>query len=59
MGETKSFVYLEIDQYEELVSRSTQLAMIEKAYKELASSYKFDDFVNVLLGEPAPEDEHK
>lgn len=51
MGESKSFVYLDVDQCEELVSRSTQLAMIEKAYKEL-KSYKFDNFMGVLLGEP-------
>lgn len=51
MSESKSFVYLDVDQYEELVSRSTQLAMIEKAYKKL-TSYKFNDFIEVLLGEP-------
>ena len=50
MEECKVFVALEKDQYEELISRSTQLSIIEKAYKGL-KSYDFDNFVKVLFGE--------
>ena len=52
MDDHKSFVYLDADRYEELVSRSTQLFMIEKAYVEL-KSYQFDDFVKILFGAKA------
>ena len=50
MGDNKSFVYLDADRYEDLVSRSTHLFMLEKAYEEL-TSYRFDDFVKALFGE--------
>ena len=49
MDERKTFIALDIDRYEELISRSTQLAMIEKAYKDL-KSYEFDSLVKVLFG---------
>lgn len=50
MSECKVFVSLEKDQYEELISRSAQLAIIEKAYKGM-ESYRFDEFMKVLFGE--------
>ena len=48
MSECKVFVPLEKDQYEELISRSTQLEIIEKAYKGM-ESYRFDEFMKVLF----------
>ena len=36
--------------YEELISESTQLAILEKAYKGM-KSYDFDNFVKVFFGE--------
>lgn len=50
MDECKVFVALEKDQYETLISRSTQLAIIEKAYRRL-KSYDFDSFMKVLFDE--------
>ena len=50
MEERKSFVYLDADQYEELVSKSTQLAMLERAYKEL-KSYEIDVILKTIFGE--------
>lgn len=40
------FVYLS---YEELVSRSTELSIIEKAYKGM-KSYQFEEFLKSLFG---------
>ena len=48
MSECKVFGPLEKDQYEELISRSTQLEIIEKAYKRM-ESYRFDEFMKVLF----------
>lgn len=48
MDGCKVFVPLEKDQYEELIARSTQLAIIEKAYKRM-ESYRFDEFMNALF----------
>ena len=50
MEECKVFVALEKDQYEELISRSTRLSMIEKAYKDL-KIYEFENLVKVFFGE--------
>lgn len=50
MEECKAFVYLDADQYEGLVSRSTQLAMLERAYKEL-KSYEIDTILKTIFGE--------
>ena len=49
MDDRKSFVYLDADQYEELVSRSTQLAILEKAYREL-KSYELDAILKMIFG---------
>ena len=49
MEERKSFVYLDAVQYKEMVERSMQLAMLERAYKDL-KSYEFDSLVKVLFG---------
>lgn len=49
MEERKSFVYLDADRYEELVSRSTELSIIEKAYKGM-KSYQFEEFLKSLFG---------
>ena len=54
MEEYKSFVYLDIDQYEDLLSRSTQLAMLERAYKEL-KSYEVDVILRTLFGKKEEE----
>nr|DAO83690.1 MAG TPA: hypothetical protein [Caudoviricetes sp.] len=43
-------VELNKKRYEELVSESTQLAILEKAYKGM-KSYEFDNFVKVLFEE--------
>jgi hypothetical protein len=48
MSECKVFVSLEKDQYEELISRRTQLEIIEKAYKGM-ELYRFDEFMKVLF----------
>ena len=50
MDECKVFVALEKDQYEDLISKSTQLVIIEKAFKRM-ESYRFDEFLKVLFGE--------
>ena len=50
MEERKSFVYLSADRYEELVSRSTKLAMLESAYKKL-KSYENDIILKAIFGE--------
>lgn len=45
----KSFVYLSADRYEEMVSRSTEFFIIEKAYKGM-KSYQFEEFLKSLFG---------
>lgn len=45
----KSFVYLSAGRYAELVSRSTVLSIIEKAYKGM-KSYQFEEFLKSLFG---------
>lgn len=49
MDELKSFVYLDADRYEELVSRSTEFSIIEKAYMGM-KSYQFEEFLKSLFG---------
>lgn len=49
MDDRKLFVFLGTDQYEELVSRSTQLSIIEKAYMGM-KSYQFEEFLKALFG---------
>lgn len=49
MDELKSFVHLYADRYEELVSRSTELSIIEKAYMGM-KSYQFEEFLKSLFG---------
>ena len=43
-------VELNKKRYEELISESTQLSMLEKAYKDL-KSYEFENLVKVFFGE--------
>ena len=50
MEERKSFVYLDAVQYKEMVERSMQLAMLERAYKEL-KSYEIDVILKTIFGE--------
>ena len=50
MEERKSFVYLDAVQYKEMVERSMQLAMLERAYKEL-KSYEIDTILKTIFGE--------
>lgn len=50
MEERKSLVYLDADQYKELLSRSTKLEMLERAYKEL-KSYEIDAILKTIFGE--------
>lgn len=54
MDIVKSFVYLSAERYEELVSKSTELSIIEKAYMGM-KSYQFEEFLKLLFG--AKEDE--
>lgn len=42
--------YLDAYQYKELVSRSTKLEMLERAYKEL-KSYEVDAILKTIFGE--------
>lgn len=49
MEERKSLVYLDADQYKELVSRSTKLEMLERAYKDL-KSYDVDAILKTIFG---------
>ena len=48
-GRTQSLVYLDAYQYKELVSRSTKLEMLERAYKEL-KSYEIDAILKTIFG---------
>ena len=50
MEERKSFVYLDAVQYKKMVERSMQLAMLERAYKEL-KSYEIDVILKTIFGE--------
>lgn len=50
MEERKSFVYLDAVQYKEMVERSMQLAMLERAYKEL-KSYEIDVILKTIFGD--------
>ena len=50
MEERKSFVYLDAVQYKGMVERSMQLAMLERAYKEL-KSYEIDVILKTIFGE--------
>mgnify|MGYP004600972921 CR=1 FL=1 len=50
MDERKTFIALDTDRYENLISRSTKLSMLEKAYKDL-KSYEFENLVKVFFGE--------
>lgn len=49
MDECKTFIPLDVDRYEELISRSTELFIIEKAYKGM-KSYQFEEFLKSLFG---------
>lgn len=49
MDDRKLFVFLDTDQYEELISRSTQLSIIKKAYMGM-KSYQFEELLKVLFG---------
>lgn len=51
MEERKSFVYLDAVQYKEMVEKSMQLSMLERAYKEL-KSYEIDAILKVIFGAP-------
>lgn len=51
MEERKSFVYLDAVQYKEMVEKSMQLSMLERAYKEL-KSYEIDVILKVIFGAP-------
>lgn len=51
MEERKSFVYLDAVQYKEMVGKSMQLSMLERAYKEL-KSYEIDVILKVIFGAP-------
>lgn len=50
MEEHKSFVYLDAAQYKEMVEKSMQLSMLERAYKEL-KSYEIDVILKTIFGE--------
>ena len=50
MDERKTLIPLDADRYEELISESTQLSMLEKAYKDL-KIYEFENLVKVFFGE--------
>ena len=50
MEERKPFVYLDAVQYKEMVSRSTKLEMLERAYKEL-KSYEIDAILKTIFWE--------
>ena len=51
MEERKSFVYLDAVQYKEMVEKSMQLSMLERAYKEL-KSYEIDVILKVIFCAP-------
>ena len=51
MEERKPFVYLDAVQYKEMVEKSMQLSMLERAYKEL-KSYEIDVILKVIFGAP-------
>nr|DAQ52791.1 MAG TPA: hypothetical protein [Caudoviricetes sp.] len=51
MEERKSFVYLDAVQYKEMLEKSMQLSMLERAYKEL-KSYEIDVILKVIFGAP-------
>nr|DAQ77716.1 MAG TPA: hypothetical protein [Caudoviricetes sp.] len=51
MEERKSFVYLDAVQYKEMVEKSMQLSMLERAYKEL-KSYEIDVILKSIFGAP-------
>ena len=50
MEERKPFVYLDAVQYKEMVGKSMQLSMLERAYKEL-KSYEIDVILKTIFGE--------
>lgn len=50
MEEHKSFVYLDAAQYKEMVEKSMQLSMLERAYKEL-KSYEIEFILKTIFGE--------
>ena len=50
MEEHRPFVYLDAVQYKEMVEKSMQLSMLERAYKEL-KSYEIDAILKTIFGE--------
>ena len=50
MEERKPFVYLDAAQYKEMVEKSMQLSMLERAYKEL-KSYEIEFILKTIFGE--------